>query len=297
MAHLDDIAVFVSVVEQGSFAGAAARLHVPPTTVSRRVRQLEDRLGTRLLHRTTRSLSLTEAGERYFEACRAGLGLIDEAERVARGAQAEPSGVIRISAPINFAAMLFSDIVADFLHHHPKVRVELLLTDERLDLLRARIDVAVRIGELPNSSLVVRKLGVARRFYCASPAYLAARGTPKHPRDLDGHDCIVSGDSTEGVSWTFAKAGKVETIPVRARVAANVMAFCTLAAVNGLGIAQLPEGLARPEIEAGRLVPLFEAYTVERGGIYLVFPSARHLSASVRAFVDHAEAWIRSPRH
>jgi DNA-binding transcriptional LysR family regulator len=295
MAHLDDVAVFVSVVEQGSFAGAAARLRVPPTTVSRRVRQLEDRLGTRLLNRTTRSLSLTEAGERYFEACRSGLGLIEDADRAAQGTQTEPAGTIRVSAPVNFAAVLFSDIIAAFMRDYPRVKVELLLSDDRVDLLRARIDMAVRTGELPDSSLVARKLGAARRVYCASPGYLASRGTPQQPSDLKGHDCIVSGDSTDGVSWTFSKDGHTQVIPVDARIAANVMSFCTLAAVAGLGVAQLPEGLARPEIAAGRLVAILEAYSPERGGIYLVFPSNRHMSAAVRALVEHVEKWIGAP--
>ncbi len=292
MAHLDDIAVFVAVVQESSFAGAAGRLRLPPTTVSRRVRQLEDRLGTRLLHRTTRSLSLTDAGRHFFETCSLALGRIQDAERIARGQQSEPSGTVRVSAPINYAASLFSDIIADFMQKTPKVKIELLLTDERLDLFRERIDVALRIGELPDSSLVARKLGTARRLYCASPAYLAARGTPVRPSDLEHHDCIVSGDSVEGNVWTFRRGNVTESVHVNGRVAANVMSFCILAAVAGLGIAQLPEPMARPEIEAGRLVAVLDGYPVERGGVYLVFPSNRHLSAAVRAFVDHVEEWV-----
>ena len=297
MAHLDDVAVFVSVVEQGSFAGAASRLHLPATTVSRRVRQLEDRLGTRLLNRTTRSLAMTSAGEAYFDACRSGLSLIEEAERTAQGTQAEPTGVVRISAPVNFAASLFGDITAAFMQRYPKVKVELLLTDELVDLVRSRIDVALRTGELSDSSLVARKLGVVRRLYCASPDYVAARGAPSQPRDLKDHDCIVSGASTEGVTWTFGSGKAAQTIHLNARIAANVMSFCTAAAVAGLGIAQLPEALAEPHIAAGRLVTVLDDYVVERGGIYLVFPSNRHQSAAVRAFVDHVEAWGKQRRY
>lgn len=292
MAHLDDIAVFVAVVQQGSFSGASRRLRLPPTTVSRRVRALEDRLGSRLLNRTTRSLSLTDAGQHYFEACRTGLGLIEDADRAAQGLQAEPAGTIRISAPVNLAASLFGEVIASFLERAPKVKVELLLTDERVDLLRARIDIAVRIGELPDSSLIARKLGVARRIYCASPAYLAARGTPTRPKDLETHDCIVSGDSVHGNVWTFRRGNTLETVHVTARVAVNVMSFCTAAAVAGLGVAQLPEVMARPEIDAGRLRAVLDDYPVDRGGIYLVFPSNRHPSAAVRAFVDHVEASV-----
>lgn len=292
MAHLDDIAVFVAVVEEGSFSGAARRLRLPPTSVSRRVRDLEDRLGSRLLNRTTRSLSLTDAGQRYFEAASAGLGLIAEADRAALGGQAEPAGTIRISAPVNLAASLFGNTIANFLQRTPKVKVELLLTDDRVDLLRARIDVAVRIGELPDSSLVAKKLGMARRIYCASPAYLAARGTPQRPADLETHDCIVSGDSVEGNVWSFRKGNAVETVHVTGRVAVNVMSFCTAAAVAGLGIAQLPEVMAQPELAAGRLRTVLDDYPVDRGGIYLVFPSNRHPSAAVRAFVEHIEGSV-----
>jgi DNA-binding transcriptional LysR family regulator len=295
MAHLDDIAVFVAVVEQRSFAAAAGRLHLPPTTVSRRVRQLEDRLGTRLLNRTTRSLSLTEAGAAYFESCRAGLGLIEDADRGARGMQAEPSGVIRISTPVDFAVVLLSDIIADFLRRNPKVKIELQLTDERLDLHRARIDIAVRTGELPDSSLVAKKLGEGRRRWYASPGYLAERGTPRHPHELKDHDCIIRGDSTEGVSWTFASGNEVEVVPVTGRICANVMSFCMHAAVAGLGIALLPEALARPDVAAGRLVSVLDDYVVDRGGLYLVFPSNRHMSAGVKAFVAHVENWVWRP--
>lgn len=297
MAHLDDVAVFVAVVEQGSFAGAAKRLHLPPTTVSRRVRELEDRLGARLLNRTTRSLAMTSAGEAYFQTCRSGLQMIEEAGRAAQGFQAEPSGIVRVSGPVNFAASLFSDLIAAFMQRYPKVKLELLLTDERLDLLRSRIDVSLRTGELPDSSLVARKLGAVRRVYCASPEYLAARGVPKQPRDLKDHDCIVSGDSAEGATWTLGTGKSAQTVHVNARIAANIMSFCSAAAVAGLGIAQLPDALAQPHIAAGRLVTVLDEYAVERGGIYLVFPSNRHLSAAVRAFIDHVEAWGRQPRH
>ncbi|MDB5540214.1 MAG: LysR family transcriptional regulator [Devosia sp.] len=294
MAHLEDVAVFVAVVERASFAGAASRLRLPPTTVSRRVRQLEDRLGTRLLNRTTRSLSLTEAGAAYFESCRAGLALIADADAGVRGLQAEPSGTIRVSAPIDFAAGLFGDLIAEFVGQNPKVKIELQLTDERLDLLRTRIDVAIRTGELPASSLVAKKLGTGRRVWCASPGYLAARGTPERPGDLADHDCIVRGDSTEGVIWTFTNGKSVETVPVKARICANVMSFCVVAAVAGLGIAQMPEGLARPEIAAGRLVTILDKYADDRGGIYLMFPSNRHASAAVKAFVTHVERWVHT---
>jgi DNA-binding transcriptional LysR family regulator len=291
MAHLEDVAVFVSVVEHGSFANAARRLKLPPTTVSRRVRQLEEALGVRLLHRTTRTLALTEAGRRYFEACSVGLEKIDAADRTARDTQAEPSGTVRISAPVNFGVEFFGSIVADFLVQNPRVKTEILLSDERLDLVRARIDVALRTGALPDSSFVARRVGAGRRIFCASPAYLAQRGVPAVPEDLRHHDCIISGDSTEGASWTFIGPNGQETVAVAGRLAANVMSLAVAAAVAGLGIAQVPEGLAMPDVKAGRLVPVLGRFAAEGAGVYLIFPSSRQMSAAVRAFIDHVGDW------
>jgi DNA-binding transcriptional LysR family regulator len=292
MAHLDDIAVFVSVVDQGSFSGAARRLKLPPTTVSRRIKQLEDRLGVRLLHRTTRSLALTEHGKRYYETCRDGLGLLEDADRAARGTQVEPVGTIRISAPVNFGATFFADPVVEFLRENPRAKAELILSDERLDLVALRIDVALRIGDLPDSTVVARRLGPARRLFCASRSYLAARGTPQGPNDLKHHDCIVGGNSTTGVSWPFRTAGgEVESIAISGRVSTNVVSIALDAAVAGLGIALLPEAPARLEIAAGRLTEVLSPFVVDRGGLHLVFPSNRNMSAVVRAFSDHVVDW------
>ena len=291
MAHLEDVMVFVSVVQEGSFANAARRLKLPPTTVSRRVRQLEEGVGVRLLHRTTRTIALTEVGRRYFEACSAGLGQIEEADRSARDTQAEPSGTIRISAPVNLGVEFFSSMVADFLARKPRVKAEIILSDERLDLVRTRVDVALRTGALPNSSFVAKKVGTGRRIFCASPAYLERRGVPVVPEDLKQHDCIVSGDSTEGTSWTFKGSDGPETVPVAGRIAANVMSLAVAAAVAGLGIALVPEGLALQDLRAGRLVPVLAPFLVDPAGVYLVFPSNRQMSAAVRAFIDHVTDW------
>jgi DNA-binding transcriptional LysR family regulator len=220
-------------VVQGSFANAARRLRLPPTTVSRRVRQLEEGLGVRLLHRTTRTLALSEAGRRYFEVCSVGLGQIAEADRSARDTQSEASGTVRISAPVSFGVEFFSSIVTDFLVRNPRVKAEILLSDERLNLVRARIDVALRAGALPDSSFVARKVGSGRRIFCASPAYLARRGAPTVPDDLRHHDCIVRGDSTHGVNWTFKSPNCPQTVPVAGRLAVNVMSLAVAAAVAG----------------------------------------------------------------
>jgi DNA-binding transcriptional LysR family regulator len=198
---------------------------------------------------------------------------------------------VRISAPINFGVEFFGSIVADFLARHPRVKAEILLSDERLDLVRGRVDVALRTGALPDSSFVARKIGSGRRILCASPTYLARRGAPTMPEDLRHHDCIVSGDSTEGVSWTFKGQDGTETVPVAGRLAVNVMSLAVAAAVAGLGVAQVAEGLAMPDVRAGRLPQVLDPFVVDRTGVYLVFPSGRQMSAAVRAFIDHVSDW------
>jgi DNA-binding transcriptional LysR family regulator len=294
MAHLEDVAVFVAVAEQGSFTKAAKEMGLPPTTVSRRVRELEGRLGVRLLHRTTRSLALTDQGERYFAACRNGLAAINEADRAAQEAQSEPSGVIRISAPVNFGASIFAEGVTEFLVRYPRVKAELILTDERVDLVRMRIDAALRTGNLPDSNFVARKLSTTRRIFCASPGYLERKGVPATPEDLRHHDCVLRGESTEGVAWVFKGPNGEQSIPVGGRVSVNVMSVVLEAALAGLGIAQVPEGLVETDVRAGRLVPVLDSFATEETGLYIVLPSNRHLSAAVRAFADHVVEWAAS---
>ena len=287
MIDLNEIAVFVRVVEAGSFAGAARSSTLPTTTISRRVRKLEDRLGVRLLQRTTRSLSLTDAGRAYYDACSSGLEVIQAADQNAAERQTEPAGVIRLSAPGDFAASLFADVVAEFLSRYPKVKVEVLLTDERLDLIASGIDIALRTGQLQDSALVARKLGPTQRLFYASPNYIGAKGKPQVPSDLRQHDCIIVGNSLGNASWMVEGPTGTESVSVSGRVSANTIQFALRAAVAGLGIALLPTAVAARQIRSGHLTALLKGYGSPRGGLYLVYPSAQHLSAAVRALIDH----------
>lgn len=287
MIDLNDVAIFVRVVEARSFTGAARSLRVPNTTVSRRVRKLEDRLGVRLLHRTTRSLNLTDAGRSYYEACSRSLSDIEDADQLVSETQTVPTGTIRISAPADFGGSFFVDVIADFLAQHPRVKAEVLLTDEQLNLIEARVDVALRASQLTDSTLVARKLGPTRRLFCASPAYIAARGEPRILDDLKNHDCIIFAGSVTGATWTVDGKDGTETISVNGRIAANTMLFALRAAVAGLGIAQLPEAIATRQIQAGRLITTLGQYSRERGGLYLVYPDRRHLSAATKAIIEH----------
>ena len=281
---LNQVSVFVEVVKSGSFTAAARTLHMPKTTVSRRVAGLEASLGVRLLNRTTRSLSLTDAGQRYYAACRHGVTAIEAANRLAAGAQEVPTGTIRLSAPAE--DFFLSDAVADFLALHKRVSVEIVLTDDRLDLIDERIDIAFRGGQLDDSSLIARKLASGSFVVCASAGYLQAAGRPETLADLKRHACIVHGKSLVNATWSLQGPGGAVQVRLNGRLAANSLMFALRAAVAGLGLVLLPDGIAAPEIAAGRLERVLPDWETARGGLYVVYPSNRHQPAAVRAFVD-----------
>ena len=289
MLDLNDIAVFARVVEAGSFTAAARLLGMPKTTVSRRVAALERAVGVRLLQRTTRSLNVTDAGRLYYAQSSQALRTLEDANLRLAEARAEPSGTIRISAPVGFGeSLLFSGMVFDFLAAHPKTNVELRLTDDKLNLVENRIDLAFRTGLLPDSTLVARKLGSTHRVLCASPDYLARRGVPVVPADLARHHCVIAGPSAASAHWLLEGPHGQETITVSGRFAANEMQAVIAAATAGFGIAQLPHGIAEAAIGHGRLCRVLDDWTTPAGGLYVVYPSSRHLSPLVRAFIELA---------
>lgn len=288
MVDLNDVAIFARVVEAGSFTGAARLLGLPKTSVSRRVAELERQVGVRLLHRTTRSLRPTDAGRLYYEQSSAALRTIEAANEQLAEARAEPSGTIRVSAPVGFAGFFLGQTVFEFLESYPKASVELLLTDDKLNLVEAGIDVAFRTGSLTDSTLVARKLGASHKVLCASPDYLARRGTPELPADLRLHDCIIAGRAIAGAQWVLEGPDGPQTIPVTGRIAANTMEIATAAVLKGLGIAQLPASAAARAIAEGRLQRVLPDYAMAVGGVYALYPSSRHLSPAVKAFVELA---------
>jgi len=286
LVDLNALAIFAGVVEAGSFTGGAKALGLPKGSVSRKISDLETALGVRLLHRTTRKLSLTEIGRAYYEQCRKGLVEFDAANRLVDDSQAEPRGTVRISAPADFGDSGLSDWVEAFLARYPEVRVELVLSDLYVDLIDQRIDLAFRTGRLADSSFVARKLAPTRRVLCASPAYVAERGTPMTPDDMTDHDAVVYGGAATGTVWRLNGPDGEVTVAVSARVAADSMSFIRRAALAGLGIALLPEAFARADFAAGRLSPVLTDYATAGQGLYALYPSGRHLSAAVRAFLD-----------
>lgn len=286
MVDLNDVALFLKVVETGGFSAAARALGLPKATVSRKVASLEAALGVRLLQRTTRSIGLTDAGRRYHRECNGAVAAVEEATLRLAGMQAAPSGTIRVSAPADAANFYLADTITGFAKAYPGVSLELVLTDERLNLVGQRIDVAFRTGTLEDSSLIARQLGQGQRLICGSPAYLGAAGIPRSPSDLGKHAAIVHGDSIEGATWTLAgPKGKV-VVRLKARLAVDSMAFVLKAAVAGLGLALVPEAIAAADLRSGRLKPVLEAWRPPVGGMHLVYPSNRNLSAATRAFID-----------
>ncbi|ABC91328.1 probable transcriptional regulator protein, LysR family [Rhizobium etli CFN 42] len=288
MLDLNDIVIFARVVEAGSFTVAARLLAMPKTTVSRRIAALEREFGVRLLQRTTRSLRLTDAGRLYYEESSEALRTLEQANLRLAEARAEPAGTIRISAPVGFGGHFLAAAIFDFLAAYPKTKVELRLTDDRLNLIENGIDLAFRTGILEDSTLIARKLGSTYRILCASPGYLARCGTPGRPADLTAHDCVIAGPSAANAPWVLEGADIRETVTVSGRFAANEMQAVMAAAIAGYGIAQLPHGVAEACIADGRLRRVLDGYTTPAGGLHVVYPSSQHLSPLVKAFIDLA---------
>ncbi|BAV51824.1 transcriptional regulator [Mesorhizobium loti] len=288
MIDLNDVIVFARVVEAGSFTAAARLLAMPKTTVSRRVAALEREVGVRLLQRTTRSLNLTDAGRLYYEQSSQGLRTIEEANLRLAEARAEPSGTIRISAPVGFGGHFLIRAVVEFLALYPKTNVELRLTDDKLNLVEDGIDLAFRTGRLEDSTLIARKIGSTHRLLCASPDYLARYGMPESPADLARHRCVIAGPSASGAHWVLDGPQGQETVVVAGRFAANEMQAVVAAAIAGFGIAQLPQLMADGLINEGRLRRVLDGYTTPVGGLHVLYPSSRHLSPLVKAFIDLA---------
>jgi DNA-binding transcriptional LysR family regulator len=295
MVDLNDIVVFVRVVEAGSFTAAARLLGMPKTTVSRRIASLEREVGVRLVQRTTRSLSMTDAGRLYYEQSSQALRTIEDANLRLAETRAEPSGTIRISAPVGFGAHYLTSAVFDFLAAFPKTQVELHLTDDKLNLVENRIDLAFRTGILPDSTLTARKLGSTHRILCGSPDYLARHGEPQAAADLARHHCVIAGPSTGSAHWVLDGPRGQETVSVSGRFAANEMQAVIAAAIAGYGIAQLPYQVAEALVRNGRLRRVLGDYTTPVGGVYAVYPTSRHVSPLVKAFIELTAKHISMP--
>jgi DNA-binding transcriptional LysR family regulator len=287
MENLTDIAVFVRVVERGSFTLAADGLALSRAAVSKYVSRLEERLGARLLHRTTRRLSLTEAGAALFEASRGAIERIEEAEAAVAQLQSAPRGRLKVSAPMSFGILHLGPAIADFAGEHPQVTLDLRLDDRFVNLVEEGIDVAVRIGALTDSSLVARKLAAARSVTCASPEYLARFGEPETPEDLVSHNCLVYSYLSNPNVWRYAAPdGREVSVAVSGAFRINNGIVLAQAAAAGHGIVASPTFYVAEAIRARRLKPILAPFRLPEIGIYAVYPQRSHVPPKVRAFVD-----------
>lgn len=248
---------------------------------------LEAHLGTRLLHRTTRKLSLTASGTDYYERCIRILADVQEAEEGARNLNAVPSGALRVTMPVSFGIRHIAPLLADYLKQYPGVSIDIALSDQRVDLIEEGLDLAVRIGALPQSGLVARKLAVDRVLLCASPAYLKEFGTPATPADLVGHNCLLYTYFPGRNEWRMQGHDGEHVVNVSGNMRGNNGDLLHQAALDGLGIMRQPNFIVGDDIRAGRLVEVLKEYSFEPIGIYAVYPSRKHLFGKIRTFVDY----------
>jgi len=288
MTIWDGINEFVCVVETESFTAAAKRLEVSVAHISRQVNQLEDRLGAKLLYRTTRKLRLTEVGEVYYQHARKILDDMQAAERAVMEMEGKPTGKLRITAPVYYGEYFLAPLVNDFLLQYPELDLELKLTNETVDLVKEGYDLAIRLGTLDSSSLMCRKLARRTQYLCASPAYLAAHGTPQTLADLANHRCL--GGSLD--HWRFLENGKLRNWRVGSAWSCNSGLALKDAALKGLGIVQLPDYYVQAALAQGSLVSLLESHRLPDDGVWVVYPQNRHLSPKVRLLVDFLVAQL-----
>ncbi len=284
---------FVSVVESGTLSRAAERLETTAGAVSRRIAALEQRLGLRLLNRTTRRLSLTEAGERYYEDVVSVLRALEEAEDRATHLSDAPRGNLRVAAPLSFGVKTLAPLLPGFSARYPSLRVSIDLDDRLVDILESAADLALRIGPLEDSTLVARRIRDYRRVVCAAPAYLARRGEPRAPADLAGHDCLHYSNIALKEEWSFgAGEGLVQTVEVRGPLCANNGDLLRKVAVAGMGVCALPEFIAADDLAAGRLQAILTGFEAPALTLWALWPSRRFVPAKVRVFVDYLAACL-----
>jgi DNA-binding transcriptional LysR family regulator len=292
MDRLDELMIFRAIAEAGSLADAARRLRRSPPAVTRALAALEDRAGVRLVERTTRRLLVTEAGRELSERARA---LLADYEGAVHGqADAPIRGLLRVTAPLPFGRRHMAPVVSEFLDRFPETQVELVLNDRNLDLIEEGLDAALRIGPMQDSTLVARKVGEVRRVLIASPAYLAARGEPKRPADLEAHDTIFGAVWSGAPEWRFGTAERASLVRLSPRFMVNDVEAVLGAALDGRGIARVLSYQSANDVAAGKLVRLMIDFEPEPLPVQLVTPSAGRRTPKLRAFLDHAAAALRA---
>lgn len=288
MDRLEAMSILVTAVDAGSLSAAARQLRTPLATVSRKVSELEVHLKTRLLNRSSRKLTLTDAGRSFVEACRRILEEVGEAERAASGEYGAPKGDLIVTTPIVFGRLHVLPVVTEFLAAYPEIDIRVVQADRVINLLEERVDLAVRIGALPDSSLLATRVGSVRHVVCASPAYLAARGRPKRPDDLGAHACITFEGMTAPDAWTFTTGKASQSVTVHSRLIVNTAEAAIDAAIAGAGFTRALSYQAADAVRAGRLAIVLAQFEPSPWDVSLVHAGGRLLPLKVRAFLDFA---------
>ncbi|AQM20089.1 LysR family transcriptional regulator [Vibrio anguillarum] len=282
MASWEGIHEFVAVAETGSFTAAAHKLSTSVANVSRRIALLEERLAVKLLQRTTRRVSLTEAGQLYYHQCRQLVEGLAQADLAVTQMQQTPSGLLKVTAPVTYGEQKVAPLLHEFLQLHPQLELELILTNQKLDLIAEGIDVAVRLGQLDDSSFIGKKLSNRQLFVCASPDYLVKYGTPYSLSELVHHQCLQGTMNY----WRFKDQQRSREIGVKGKIKCNSGVALLNAALQGIGIAQLPDYYVEPYLLSGKLQEVLHQYRDDREGVWALYPQNRHLSSKVRLLVD-----------
>jgi DNA-binding transcriptional LysR family regulator len=285
MDRMTSMATFVKVVESGGFSAAARALSISPSMVTAHVQALEERLGVRLLNRSTRKVGLTEVGQAYYQRCLQILVEVDDADNVAQALQSTPRGTLRLNTAIAIPPLL-APVIAEYATLHPDVTVDLTMTDRMIDLVEDGFDLAVRNMPVPDSALIARRVATYRFVVCGAPSYLARRGTPRQPGDLARHNCLIFSRSAWGDEWRFAGPDGEQSIPVSGNMHANSDNALRLAAVHGQGLAMAPGFLFADEIRSGRLLPVLTEFLQTDHAINAIYPHRQHVPVKVRSFID-----------
>jgi DNA-binding transcriptional LysR family regulator len=294
MDRFDAMSVLLAVTDAGSLSAGARRLGMPLATVSRKVSELEAHLHTRLLNRGSRRLELTDAGQSYVAACRKILEDVVEAERAASGEYRAPRGELVITAPIVFGRLHMLPIIGAFLKAYPEIDVRITLADSVVNLLEEHIDIALRIGELPDSSLVATRVGLIRRVVCASPDYLEARGTPMQPSELASHDCITFEGLMSARSWTFWNEGTPQSVSIHSRLVVNTAEAAIDITVAGVGVTRVLSYQIEAPLAEGKLAIVLERFEPEAMPVSLVYAGSGLVPLKLRAFLDFATPRLKA---
>lgn len=294
MDRLESMSILLEAVGAGSLSAAARRLGMPLATVSRKVSELEEHLGTRLFNRSSRRLTLTDAGRSYVVACKRILEDVEEAERAASGEYSAPKGDLTVTSPIALGRLHVLPVTMEFLKAYPKIDIRLVLVDRVIDLLEEHVDLAVRIGELPDSALVATRVGSVRLVVCASPGYFAGRGTPRKPAEISAHDCVTFEGLAPPDAWTFRMGKSDESVAIRSRLVVTTAEAAIDAAIAGVGITRVLSYQIANAVRAGALKVALQEFEPAPRPVSLIHTGQRLLPLKLRAFLDFATPRIKA---